>query len=103
MKIRNLLAGLTLLALSAAITSAADAPKAFTQMDANRDGQVSQSEWLQHAAQSAKKKGADFDEKKALKAMQKRDTNGDKMISVEEFAATMKGGKDDAEKKKKTD
>ena len=81
---------LALLAVGTTLAVAADAEKpkrdpavAFKKLDANSDGKVDKAEW--EAGPMAKKDAA-----KATEMFGKKDKDGDKMLSMEEFSA---GGK----------
>jgi uncharacterized sulfatase len=57
----------------------------FTALDTNKDGVVTESEWLKRAQAKAKKKGESYDEKKMKRAFARMDADGNGQMTREEL------------------
>lgn len=57
----------------------------FAKLDKNKDGKVTEEEWVTKNRQTSKKKGKDFDEEKSKLTFHKRDLNKDGVITRDEL------------------
>ena len=78
---------ITLLAFTIIACSAHAEWDMFKAHDHDKDGTVSKEEWVAQKKKAADKKGAEFNEEKALKAFKRADTDGDGSLSREEVEA----------------
>jgi arylsulfatase A-like enzyme len=62
----------------------------FTGLDSNKDGAVTEAEWVAWSRQSASKKGWDFNEEQAQKQFAKHDADGNGLMTREELDAGRK-------------
>jgi Ca2+-binding EF-hand superfamily protein len=71
----------------------------FGAMDADKDGSISQKEFVDAQQKRSEKAGKEFDEAKAAEMFAKKDKDGDGKLTPDEMAAAPEGQKKPEKKK----